>query len=120
MFRRFQERSRELERMDTGDYTPAEYEHCLADLRVVNRFLGDAGALRRSLLADVERRGGENFSVLDVGAGSGELLRVIVKWARAKRKRARLVGLELNRRSAEAILDESGPFGEIASVRGNA
>ena len=34
--------------------------------------------------------------------------------------RARLVGLELNERSARAILEESRAYGEIAAVRGDA
>ena len=50
MFHRFRHRSYELEHLDKGDYTPEEYEGCLVELRRVNRFLGDARALRRSLL----------------------------------------------------------------------
>src|SRR5215212_1267503 len=78
----FRERSSELEHLDKGDYTPEEYEGCLAELRRVNRVLGDARALRRSLLREVAREGLKSFSVLDVGAGSGELLRTIASWAR--------------------------------------
>jgi ubiquinone/menaquinone biosynthesis C-methylase UbiE len=62
----------------------------------------------------------KSFSVLDVGAGSGELLRVIAEWSNKTRRRARLVGLELNARSAGAIAEESRGFPEIASVRGDA
>src|SRR5215211_3682146 len=99
MFRRFQKRSSELEHLDKGDYTPEEYEGCMVELRRINRFLGDARALRRSLLAKIEAEGLESFSVLDVGAGSGELLRVAAGWAKERGLRARLVGLELNARS---------------------
>jgi ubiquinone/menaquinone biosynthesis C-methylase UbiE len=120
MFERFHQRSDELEHLDKGDYTPEEYEGCLVELRRVNRFLGDAGALRRSLLAEIERVGLKDFSVLDVGAGSGELLRVAARWARESGRRARLVGLELNARSAQAVLEESKRFSEIESVRGDA
>jgi len=55
--------------------------------------------------------------VLDVGAGSGELLRVTALWARDTNRKAGLVGLELNERSAQAILDESIEFPEISSVQ---
>src|SRR5215207_7749826 len=120
MFERFRQRSRELEHLDKGDYTPAEYEGCLVELRRVNRWLGDASALRRSLLPEIEREGLKAFSVLDVGAGSGELLRVVARWARASRLRARLVGLELNARSAASIAEESRAFTEIRAVRGDA
>lgn len=120
MFSRFRERSRELEHLDVGDYTAAEYEGCLVELRRINRFAGDAGALRRSLLREVEGAGVGSFSVLDVGAGSGELLRVVARWARKEGKQARLVGLELNARSAASILEESGNFSQISAVRGDA
>ena len=120
MFNRFRHRSHELEHLDKGDYTPEEYEGCLVELRRVNRFLGDARALKGSLLAEVEREGLKMFSVLDVGAGSGELLRVAAGWARGARREAMLVGLELNARSARAVLEESGEFPSIAAVRGDA
>src|SRR5713226_623742 len=117
MFERFKTRSYELEHIDIGDYTPEEYEGSLVELRRVNRFLGDASALRDSLLKEIERAGLRSFSVLDVGAGSGELLRVAAKWARETNRTAKLVGLELNERSAQAILGESGDFPEISSVQ---
>jgi ubiquinone/menaquinone biosynthesis C-methylase UbiE len=120
MFNRFRHRSRELEHLDKGDYTPEEYEGCLVELRRVNRFLGDARALKGSLLAEVEREGSKMFSVLDAGAGSGELLRVAAGWARGARREAMLVGLELNARSARAVLEESGKFPSISAVRGDA
>lgn len=122
MFERFQQRSRELEHLDKGDYTAEEYEGCLVELRRINQWLGDASALRRSLLSQIARDGATEFSVLDVGAGSGELLRVVAGWSRvtAGVHAANLVGLELNTRSAESILQESRDFTEITAVRGNA
>ena len=116
----FSSRSYELEHLDKGDYTPEEYEGCLVELRRVNRWLGDAWALRRSVVPAVGRDGLREFSLLDVGAGSGELLRVLAGWARKEGRGARLVGLELNARAAEGILEESASFGEIESLRGDA
>ncbi|HEX8131106.1 MAG TPA: methyltransferase domain-containing protein [Pyrinomonadaceae bacterium] len=120
MFHRFHERSYELEHLDKGDYTPEEYERCLVELRRINEWLGDARALRASLVPEIERAGLREFSLLDVGAGSGELLRVAAREARVRGWRARLVGLELNERSARAILEESRGFEEIGAVRGDA
>ena len=117
MFERFRQRSYELENIDKGTYTPAEYEGCLVELQRVNEWLGDAKALRGSLLKQIERRDLQSFSVLDVGAGSGELLRVAGKWARETGRTASLLGLELNKRSAQAILEESTMYPEISSVQ---
>ena len=120
MAKDFQTRSLKLERIDTGDYTPEEYDRFLADIRLVNRFAGDNRALKKTLLSEIEREDLNEFSVLDVGAGSGELLRVIANFARKGGRRAHLSGLELNARSAVSILEESADFDEIESVRGNA
>ena len=123
MFTRFRQRSNELEHLDKGDYTAEEYEGCIIELQRVNQWLGDAKALRHTLLRDVEGSGISTFSVLDVGAGSGELLRVIAGWARIKQKRGILVGLELNELSASAIGGVKGEpraFPEIDALRGDA
>ncbi|HEX8284821.1 MAG TPA: methyltransferase domain-containing protein [Pyrinomonadaceae bacterium] len=120
MFEQFRQRSEELEHLDKGDYTPEEYEGCLAELRRVNRWLGDSRALRRSVLPGVGRDRPREFSLLDVGAGSGELLREVAVWSRASGASARLVGLELNARAAEGLAEESRGFWEIESVRGDA
>lgn len=116
----FKTRSDELEIIDTGEYTADEYEGCLSELRNINRLLGDTRALRKSLLAEIERENLDEFSVLDVGAGSGELLRTIADFARDGKRRAKLLGLELNARSAEAILEESKNYSEISAIRGDA
>jgi ubiquinone/menaquinone biosynthesis C-methylase UbiE len=120
MLEKFKRRSYELEDIDTGNYTPEEYEHCISELQLVNRWMGDAHALKQTLLRDVEQKELKSFSVLDVGAGSGELLRVAASWARSTDRHFEGVGLELNERSAQAIREESTGFPEITSVRGDA
>jgi len=120
VFDRFKQRSYELEHLDKGDYTPEEYEGCIVELQRVNRWLGDTRALRNSLLKDVEAAELRSFSVLDVGAGSGELLRVIAEWAKETNRATRLVGLELNERSAREIVGGSRQYSQISSVRGDA
>ena len=92
----------------------------MVELQRVNRWLGDTKALRNSLLKEVEAAGLQTFSVLDVGAGSGELLRVIAQWAHETNRGVRLVGLELNERSAQEIVEGSPQYPQISSVRGDA
>ncbi len=116
----FKTRSHQLERIDTGDYTPEEYETFLREIRLVNRYAGDNRALRKTLLRDIEKSDLRELSVLDVGAGSGELLRAIARFSNRKKRQAQLFGLELNARSARAIAEESKKFTEIEAVRGDA
>jgi ubiquinone/menaquinone biosynthesis C-methylase UbiE len=118
MLQRFKQRNYKPERIDIGDYTFEEYERCIVELQLVNRWLGDARVLRDTLLRDVTAQNLAAFSVLDVGAGSGELLRVASNWAHQNKRSLRGVGLELNERSAQAIMEESNS--SINAVRGNA
>lgn len=120
MFNQFRRRSLELEHLDKGDYTAEEYEGCIVELQRVNRWLGDAGALRDSLLREVAELNLRCFSVIDVGAGSGELLRVVAEWARTDGRTAQLTGIELNARSAKAIAECAITFPEISAIRGDA
>jgi len=120
MLEKFKRRSYKLEDIDTGNYTPEEYESCISELQLVNRWMGDAHSLRSTLLPEIEKQNLRSFSILDVGAGSGELLRVAADWARQTNRHLTAVGLELNERSAESINEESQRFNEISSVRGNA
>lgn len=116
----FEKRSSELEIIDTGDYTPAEYERFLREIRFINRWLGDVAALKQTLLGELAQQNLQEFSILDVGAGSGELLRVAAEFARKTNIKVRLFGLELNRRSAAANLEESKNYHNIFSIRGDA
>lgn len=116
----FKTRSHQPERIDTGDYTPEEYERFLHEIAFINRFLGDRRALRKSLFREIERAGLKEFSVLDVGSGSGELLRTTAGFARGSGRKALLTGVDLNELSASMTLSMSQAVPEISSVRGDA
>jgi ubiquinone/menaquinone biosynthesis C-methylase UbiE len=113
----FENRSQQLERIDTGDYTPAEYACFLREIAFINRVTGDLRTLKKTLFREIERENLREFSVLDVGAGSGEMLRFIAEFAEETGRKASLTGIELNEVSALAIKHESIDFPEISSVR---
>ena len=116
----FKRRATKPERIDTGDYTPAEYERFLREIRFINQRLGDRSALEKTLLAEISKHDLRKFSVLDVGAGTGELLGVIARFARADGRKAELVGLDLNGISAREIGAEAQRHEEIFPVQGDA
>jgi len=101
-------RSYELERLDTGDYTPEEYAKWLKEMHWINRLLGDTRALRNSL-GEVLNGGNEHISILDVGAGSGELLKSASEFMGDRI--GLLVGAELNADAARAIQGRAAEFG---------
>ncbi|MCC6329762.1 MAG: methyltransferase domain-containing protein [Acidobacteria bacterium] len=116
----FRHRATRPERIDTGDYTPKEYATFLREIRFINQRLGDRAALEKTLLVEIARLDLKEFSVLDVGAGTGELLGVIAEFARSNGRNARLVGLDLNELSINEVAAESLKFKEIVPVQGNA
>ncbi|MDQ3220588.1 MAG: methyltransferase domain-containing protein [Acidobacteriota bacterium] len=116
----FKKRSIRLERIDTGDYTPDEYARFLHEIAFINRYLGDRRALRKTLLREIKTKNIREFSVLDVGCGSGELLRYVAEFARGSGRTARLTGIDLNEISASITSSVSHNFPEISSVRGDA
>lgn len=120
MLEKFKRRSYELEHIDTGSYTAAEYEGCIVELQRVNRWMGDAWTLEKTLFKQVEVDGLKSFSMIDVGAGSGELLRVTAAWCLKTKRKLSAVGVELNERSARAIREESNAFPGVFGVRGDA
>lgn len=116
----FKNRSLKLERIDTGDYTTEEYERFLREIRFINRYLGDNLTLKKTLLREIERQNLSEFSVLDIGAGSGEMLRAIAEFARKNNRKSRLYGIDLNEISAQITHKNSRNFAEINSIRADA
>lgn len=91
-------RSHQEEQMDAADLDAARYAKVLGDLARVNRWTFTA----RPTLHYLERatRRLTTFSLLDVGFGHGDMLRAIARWAERRGLAARLVGVDLNERSA--------------------
>ena len=116
----FDKRATELERIDTGDYTPEEYATFLREIAFINRYVGDGRALKKSLLYEIEHSDLREFSVLDVGCGSGELLRMIAEFAASSKRNASLTGIDLNPISSATTRFASSNFPEIAAVQGDA
>lgn len=116
----FKYRSTELERIDTGDYTPAEYERFLREIAFINRHFGDRRVLAKTLFREIEAGRMREFSVLDVGAGSGELLRATADFSRRTGRTARLAAIDLNEISANAARTASISYPEITAVMGDA
>jgi ubiquinone/menaquinone biosynthesis C-methylase UbiE len=85
MFERFKHRSREKERLDTGDYTPEEYALWEKEMRYIHAWFGEERAIKASLLRAVISHPADTVSVLDVGAGTGNLLSKLKGWTSGSR-----------------------------------
>ncbi|MGH9949331.1 MAG: methyltransferase domain-containing protein [Pyrinomonadaceae bacterium] len=111
MFSRFEKRSFELERQDTGDFTAAEHRRWQTEMWFIHRMFGEVRALRRSIGRELRKAAQNRVSILDVGAGTGDMLRVLQK----RNRSAFCVGAELDMISAAFIAGN-----RIAAVNCNA
>ncbi len=99
------------ELMDDPALDAATYHEVLHDLAKVNTIT----LARLPTLDFLTRAIGERkeFSLLDVGFGDGDMLRAIAFWAEKRGKTARLVGIDLNPRSASAAARRTPPGWDI-------
>jgi SAM-dependent methyltransferase len=110
----FSRRADLAEWMDDDSVDFATFQACLADLEQVNRW---TLAYRPTLgfLARLERRGlwpkDRPLSILDVGSGHGDTLRVVRRWAEKRGLSVTLAGLDRNPWSARAALAAGGADG---------
>ena len=106
------ERRQVTELMDDVGLDSETYRDVLTDLAKVNR----TTFAYRPTLAFVERAVGrrDRFRLLDVGFGSGDMLRRIARWADRRGIAAELTGIDLNPRSKAVA--EAVPF-RGASIR---
>jgi ubiquinone/menaquinone biosynthesis C-methylase UbiE len=79
MFEKFRHRSHALERLDTGDYTPEEYTRWQREMRLVHSIWGEERALKNSLIKHIRSSREHYVSILDVGAGAGNILKLAKK-----------------------------------------
>ena len=79
MFEKFAHRSHALERLDTGDYTPKEYARWQREMRFIHGILGERHALENSLLKHIRESGLTYASIVDIGAGTGNILKIVKK-----------------------------------------
>ncbi|MEJ7624375.1 MAG: methyltransferase domain-containing protein [Pyrinomonadaceae bacterium] len=100
MLASFNTRCHDSERLDRGEYTAAEYERWQREMRYINRFLGDTRCLRLALASEIQDVGSA-VSILDIGAGSGEMLEVSKTMIGGRS--AFLVGAEMNAEAAQSI-----------------
>lgn len=100
------------EMMDDPNVDIRALDHAMAHLKVINHVLNGYGPSLAGI-ARVLPSGCTKFSLLDVGCGSGDTLRVIAKWARKQKLEADLIGIELSERSARRAAEECAPYPEI-------
>ncbi len=92
-------RGQELIDLPIENYSLSEYAGSLADIRKVNRFLGDYYAVLKHFSSLVPPNAGSlarPIRVLDVATGSADIPVAIVKWARGKGLQIEVTAIDNN------------------------
>lgn len=117
------ERRETKELMDDPALDADTFHAVLSDLSKVNRTTLAHRPTLRFLERAVGRR--DNFTLLDVGYGQGDMLRAVARWAARRRIDCNLTGVDLDPRSepaARAATDPALPIrflsGDYASLAG--
>ncbi|WP_170979380.1 methyltransferase domain-containing protein [Roseomonas sp. HF4] len=106
---RLSARSTEPEWMDDAAQGDAAFRSALRDLEFLNRISLGYRPTLAWLDGLVARRGATTLSVLDVGAGGGDMLRRIARWGVARGVTLELTGLDRSPAAAAAARDAGTP-----------
>lgn len=112
-------RSTAQEMMDMPGNPPDLLADDLSNLRIINRYLGGYRGVLRALGRLIAEYDLDNFSLLDVGTGSGDIPVAIAMWARRKRLTARIIALDPEPLTVQTAVDQTREYPEIGIVRGD-
>jgi len=97
----FSKRTETGEIMDDFTLGGAVVEQALAEIDMVNRWLGGFRATRQALKRLVRKKAEKEISLLDVGCGSGEQLVLMDRWLRKRKFSTIMAGIDANPAIAE-------------------
>lgn len=109
----FLKRNTEPELMDNPDIDGVELRKVLKDINRANRLLGGNSVTINALKSLIDDHSQNEYVILDVGCGDGEMLRQIAKFFRERKIRVKLIGVDLNEQALEIGREQSVQFPEI-------
>ena len=90
----FKERSQLPEKMDQPDVPVADIHQALRELETINKLLGGYNVIFNAL-NKIDFRD-DVVSILDLGCGGGDILRAVADWAKKKKIKVKLTGIDWN------------------------
>lgn len=113
-------RSYEKEMMDLPNSPPELLEGELANLRIFNRYLGGYRGVESTIAELVRERSLTHLSLLDVGTGSADIPRRIVRWCKRRAIGVSIVALDLDPITVQLAAQRERHCPEIVVIRGDA
>ncbi len=93
----FSKRSEGIEIMDDLLCAGEVVDQTLRELEVINKWLGGNQVTINGIAKLLnDHRSREELTIIDVGCGGGDMLRLIDGWAKRKNKKVKLIGIDAN------------------------
>ncbi len=111
----FKQRSKQKELMDDPEIPAALLHKNLRELDMLNRHLG-GHAISLAGIKELMSDRSKLYHIVDLGCGSGDVLKYIARWARANQFRVKLTGIDNNPQAIKYLEEQSAAFPEISGV----
>lgn len=108
----FSARSTLPEKMDQPGVPEYETRQALHELEVINNLLGGYSVVLNAL-EKMEWQAGKGITIMDLGCGGGDMLRVIADWAKKKGGQVNLIGVDMNPVMTDYAADKSKQYPNI-------
>src|SRR5258708_525413 len=108
------------ELLDLGLGSPTDVAANLTEMWRTNRYLGGLGALTRHLYPRLMACAGEAVTLADLGCGSAEIPKAIVRWAQRHNLNVRVVGIDAAARNLTVARNRTAPSPELNLLQADA
>ena len=109
----FKERSNKPELMDDLSLDELTLNKALDDIGRVNKLLGGNKITLKAIDAEISKAPTQVFDILDVGCGSGNMLRQVADYCRKKNYKVNLIGVDMNTKSLDIAATFNDHYPEI-------
>ena len=106
-------RSNEIEIMDDLTSGGDEMVRTLKELETINQLLGGNNVTIKGINRLIDRSRNKKWRIVDIGCGSGDMLKQIALWARKKGIEVELIGVDANPHVVEYAVTNCQNFPEI-------
>ena len=111
----FKDRSGQSELMDAPDIAVELLHKNLGELDILNRYLGGHSISMEGIkrfIVDKQKY----YHIVDLGCGSGDVLKYIASWARSNQYNVKLTGVDRNPDAIQYLVNKCSEFPEINGV----
>lgn len=98
---KFENRSEEKELMDDLECSGEVLAQTLRELKTINRWLGGNHVTTNGLEKIMSLYPQDSYRIADIGCGGGDMIRIMNRWTRGKKKKVDFLGIDANRNIIE-------------------